>query len=190
MALSTLRSRRKAHGNAPEPSAGLPTRPASSSQQVELDYGSEETPNGAPSKPPAVVASAVVPKPPSAPEPMDVDEGQAREEGEISDTESTPPPKVAPQVPVRTAPARSQPIKSPSKDRSTKSPVISSPSIGTSTLNRVEAKTQSSSDVPINPAVQLRATPLDDDSMQVDEEYIRPGLLSASRVSRVSSRYS
>lgn len=79
-----------------------PTRSFAAPPSIELDYGQEEGTSSIASSPVIPPATAAPPVPSTA-EPMNVDEGAAREEGEISDSEmvnSTPQPKLEPQSPV------------------------------------------------------------------------------------------
>ncbi|RDX50329.1 hypothetical protein OH76DRAFT_1482464 [Lentinus brumalis] len=87
-ALRTLKlKRRKLTGDS---ESTLPPRPIAQEQSIQLDYGTEEPSGGASS-----IASSPALRPvtssASVPDPMDVDSG-AREEGEISDSEMSPPP--------------------------------------------------------------------------------------------------
>lgn len=94
-ALRTLKSkRRKLTANTEPPTL---SRPLVQQQSIQLDYGSEEPSGGVSS-----IASSPALQPVTSsvpvPEPMDVDAG-AREEGEISDSEMSPPPQsVKPQT--------------------------------------------------------------------------------------------
>ncbi|CAL1712719.1 unnamed protein product [Somion occarium] len=90
-ALLTLRSKRKKQNASSELSSSLPPRPVpAEATYFQLDYGQEEPPSGASS---TASSSAAIPAPaPVIPSdtPMDVDDSQAREEGEISDSEEPP----------------------------------------------------------------------------------------------------
>ncbi|EKM51972.1 uncharacterized protein PHACADRAFT_199476 [Phanerochaete carnosa HHB-10118-sp] len=187
-ALKTLKSKRRKGSDGTDSLAVLPSRPLfSGPPSIQLDYGSEDpyaksssvsavTPTV--SSPATAVQPPTLPPPPPAPGPMDVDE-DLREEGEISDSESMPPPK-SPQVPKRVPPTSSAPIKQP-KERPILSPLVPpSPSIST-----VSVKTESSSHVLYDPppsSIQsspnlTRYSPVADyDMYSIDEEHARPGL--------------
>ncbi|KAI1794896.1 hypothetical protein LXA43DRAFT_883078 [Ganoderma leucocontextum] len=100
-ALLTLKSkRRKLSSTADIPQIPRPFVPAAPS--IELDYGSEEPSGGPPSESPAPTVQSVQDAA-SEQEPMNVDDDQAREEGEISDSETAPPtpnskPQASPKV--------------------------------------------------------------------------------------------
>lgn len=180
VALSTLKSRRKVHSAGVELPASLPPRPVPVTSQVELDYGIEDSAASRSFKSPSASATASTTRPPLPSEPMDVDNGPAREEGEISDTESTPPksPLVkAPQTTLRDRPTHAG--KRSPKDRPVESPTMPPPS----SQNAVPIKTDPTP--PPVPEVRLgskaptqgQITPTShDESMLVDEEYVRPGL--------------
>ncbi|KAM5539515.1 hypothetical protein V8D89_006967 [Ganoderma adspersum] len=95
-ALLTLKSkRRKLTSSSDTPPIPRPFVPAPPS--IELDYGSEEPFVGQPSESPVPTVQSVRDVA-SEQEPMNVDDDQAREEGEISDSETAPPtPKDKPQ---------------------------------------------------------------------------------------------
>ncbi|RPD77480.1 hypothetical protein L226DRAFT_323500 [Lentinus tigrinus ALCF2SS1-7] len=104
-ALRTLKSKRRKLTGSSEPT--IPPRPVVQQQSIQLDYGPEE-PSGAASS--IASSPALQPVTSSVPvsEPMEIDAG-AREEGEISDSEmSPPPPSVKPQ-PEPTSPTSAQP---------------------------------------------------------------------------------
>ncbi|KAI0786878.1 hypothetical protein C8Q75DRAFT_249427 [Abortiporus biennis] len=79
-ALMTLKSKRRKANVPAEVPPGLPARPPPP-ESIQLDYGDEEPSPG------SATMSTSVEQPL---DPMDVDEPQVREEGEISDSESTP----------------------------------------------------------------------------------------------------
>ncbi|KAH9889999.1 hypothetical protein C8Q73DRAFT_652883 [Cubamyces lactineus] len=158
-ALMTLKAkRRKPATSQAEPI--LPHRAFAPVDTIELDYGQEEPIAAASiaSSPPAAPAKLPTP-PPTGADSMDVDHGQAREEGEISDSEMAPPtPKTKPEPmsPVLDrppAPALSKPSKSVSQ------PTLSAPDIAP----------QATSVLP-HERVASSAT------MLVDEYHVRPGL--------------
>ncbi|KAF7795162.1 hypothetical protein EIP86_006311 [Pleurotus ostreatoroseus] len=169
-ALLTLKSnRRKAHTGIELP-ASLPPRPMITETPFELDYGTEEPSTGTSSKPqsspaPAVTKLATL----ATSEPMDVDEGQGREEGEISDNESTMPPQAS----SRSVPPQAPPkARSPSKDRPSKSPIMPPPSL------KADLRPNSLPDTQIKPPAHLGhlSPSFDNTPMLIDEDHIRPGL--------------
>lgn len=169
-ALLTLKSnRRKVHPGIELP-ASLPPRPTTNEAPFELDYGMEESEAGASSQPQSSPTPVVTkPAPVAASESMDVDEGQGREEGEISDNESTK----SPQAPSRSVPPQLQPkARSPLKDRPSKSPVMPPP------LLKAELRPHSLTESQISPPVHLTHLSLsfDNISMLIDECHARPGL--------------
>ncbi|PIL22807.1 hypothetical protein GSI_15502 [Ganoderma sinense ZZ0214-1] len=88
-ALLTLKSkRRKLTSSSDTPHIPRPFDPPPAS--VELDYGSEEPSAGQPSESPAPTVQ-LVQDAASEQGPMNVDDDQSREEGEISDSETAPP---------------------------------------------------------------------------------------------------
>ncbi|GJE88385.1 hypothetical protein PsYK624_044680 [Phanerochaete sordida] len=182
-ALKTLKSKRRKGADGPDAPAALPPRPLSTgTPSIQLDYGSEDpyakappvsaaTPTAAP--PPAAAKPAPPAPPPPAPGPMDVDD-DLREEGEISDSESMPPPK-SPQV------SRQAPPPAPAKqakDRAMPPPIVPpSPT--------VSVKTETSSHLLYDPPASSinsspsipRYSPLNDyDTYAIDEDHVRPGL--------------
>ena len=161
-ALMTLKAkRRKPATSQAEPI--LPHRAFAPADTIELDYGQEEpiAASSIASSPP--VAPAKPPTPPSTSTgPMDVDHVQAREEGEISDSEMAPP----------TPKTKLEPM----------SPVLDKPPTPTS-LNRLEPVIQP---MTLAPDVAPEATSVlphesvapSSAAMLVDEYHVRPGLAS------------
>ncbi|KAI0662226.1 hypothetical protein C8Q70DRAFT_963776 [Cubamyces menziesii] len=159
-ALMTLKAkRRKPATSQAEPI--LPHRAFAPADTIELDYGQEEP----------IAASSIASSPPVAPAklptplststgPMDVDHVQAREEGEISDSEMAPP----------TPKTKLEPM----------SPVLDKPPTPTS-LNRLEPVIQP---MTLAPDVAPEATSVlphesvapSSAAMLVDEYHVRPGL--------------
>ncbi|KAI0916831.1 hypothetical protein AcW2_007118 [Taiwanofungus camphoratus] len=121
-ALLSRKPKRRKLGDT-EVSSGLPPRSLTSQSPIQLDYGQEE-PSGASSA--VLSAPALVPAPsaPANSEPQDTDEGQAREEGEISESETTPTTPVAP-LPKEVSPD----IKPQAKDKGKQSAQSKPPSI-------------------------------------------------------------
>lgn len=95
-ALLTLKSKRRKLTSTADP-PHIPRPFVIEPPSIELDYGSEEPSGDQPSESPAPTVQ-LAQDPTSAQEPMNVDDNQAREEGEISDSETAPPtPKTKPQ---------------------------------------------------------------------------------------------
>ncbi|KAH9851530.1 hypothetical protein C2E23DRAFT_732716 [Lenzites betulinus] len=102
-ALMTLKSkRRKAPVVKVEPAPA--TRSIAAPPSIELDYGQEDAMGSSSiASSPAVAPAKVAAHLTQEPEPMDIDDSPGREEGEISDSEVSPPPpqmKLEPQSPV------------------------------------------------------------------------------------------
>ena len=105
-ALLTLKSKRRKLTSTADPPL-IPRPFVAEHPSIELDYGSEEPSGGQPSESPAPTVKSIQ-DPASEHEPMNIDDDQAREEGEISDSETAlpipeskpqpPSPKVAEQV--------------------------------------------------------------------------------------------
>lgn len=160
-ALLTLKSKRKKHIGDSEKltTSHIPTRPRTPARStIQLDYGQEETP-----KPQHVVT-------------MDVDKNQAREEGEISDSEAAsklPAPKKSPK--------KVDPVTKP-RD------VLPPKPAAAKTENPVFVKAE-----PISPRLRapIPATPPRQErqmssgsggappALIVDEDHVRPGLASS-----------
>ncbi|KZT64922.1 hypothetical protein DAEQUDRAFT_569138 [Daedalea quercina L-15889] len=172
-ALQTLKARRRKLGSGSEP-AGLPSRPqtvhvTSAEPSIQLDYGQEE-PSGA-SSAASSVPTASPPTKLSTPEPKE-DEGQGREEGEISDSESLPAspvvqPKVISKAKLTAGPREisksSAPVKPP-PIRTTSAPGPSSAGDSASSA----ASEQSASELMPPPPLPL--------PYLLDANHVRPGL--------------
>ena len=175
-ALRTLK-RRKLNSNAnADLSSTLPPRPVlRAAPSIQLDYGQAE-PSSAPRATSSVVPTTSV----DTSTPMDVDDSQAREEGEISDTESTPPPPVKP--PATDLP-KSKPIalKPDLRNASPPPPVISFPAPrGPPVIVKTESIPLSISDLsPIRASVPPTHTSPSGLPFDPDSGYVRPGLSSA-----------
>ncbi|KAL6308413.1 hypothetical protein BKA93DRAFT_764728 [Sparassis latifolia] len=170
-ALLTLKSkRRKALSLLVEPMSSLPPRSPAVSSSIQLDYGQEEPLSGASSVASAPTAStASHSTPPPASDAMEVDEGQAREEGEISDSETAPPTPVP--RPARLAvpePPRPPPqelVKQPSL------PKAPPPLINTEPVVLLPLDSASSVASASEPQLPSPALPY-----AVDANHVRPGL--------------
>ncbi|PSR71919.1 hypothetical protein PHLCEN_2v12129 [Hermanssonia centrifuga] len=187
-ALLTLKSNRRKANTGNEVPVGLLPRPVSTAASIQLDYGTEEPSFGASSTASITTTSAAIPRPAPAPEPMEVDE--VREEGEISDSESTPGHKSPPQQPAnpRATPpnprSRHQPLppKLSLNESSAASPAIKLP-----TTAPIAVKTEpapATLDQSVGPtsatisAASHRSVSYPNEAMLVDEEHVRPGLSS------------
>ncbi|KAI0328887.1 hypothetical protein GY45DRAFT_941144 [Cubamyces sp. BRFM 1775] len=159
-ALMTLKAkRRKPATSHAEPV--LPHRAFAQADTIELDYGQEEPvpASSIASSPPAAPAKLPTPLP-AGTEPMDVDNGQAREEGEISDSEMAPPTpktKLEPMSPVLDKPPAPTPPK-PSAPVGQQIPSVPDVVPQTTSVLPHESVTPSSN------------------AMLVDEYHVRPGL--------------
>lgn len=186
-ALKTLKAKRRKGPDGTDGPSSLPTRlPSTSSPSIQLDYGSEDPYGKSPSvsiAAPTVSSPATVQQPPPPPPPalasMDVDEDQTREEGEISDSESMPPPKspeVSRQAP---PPAPSVSVKQSLKERPMPPPIVPpSPSVSNVSV-KTEASTHVLPDPPSSSPSLSRYSPVVDyDMYAVDEDHVRPGLAS------------
>lgn len=162
-ALLSRKPKRRKLGDT-EVSSGLPPRSLTSQSPIQLDYGQEE-PSGASSA--VLSAPALVPAPsaPANSEPQDTDEGQAREEGEISESETTPTTPVAP-LPKEVSPD----IKPQAKDKGKQSAQSKPPSIKMepTSVSCIPELTNGST-----PAVQQSHPHV------LDAAHIRPGLASS-----------
>ncbi|KAK0464439.1 uncharacterized protein EV420DRAFT_1516395 [Desarmillaria tabescens] len=88
-ALLTLKSKRRKAAGEQSSTAALPARPPPIADSFQLDYGQEDVPS----------STTRAPAPgPSKPHPVDMEDGQIREEGEISDSEE----QLATAAPART----------------------------------------------------------------------------------------
>ncbi|THG97297.1 hypothetical protein EW026_g4670 [Hermanssonia centrifuga] len=185
-ALLTLKSNRRKANTGNEVPVGLLPRPVSTAASIQLDYGTEEPSFGASSTASSTTTSAAIPRPAPAPEPMEVDE--VREEGEISDSESTPGHKSPPQQPAspRATPpnprSRHQPL--PPKLSLNESSAASS-AIKLPTTAPIAVKTEpapAALDQSVGPtsatisAASHRSVSYPNEAMLVDEEHVRPGL--------------
>lgn len=180
LALSTLKKRKVAAPKAADPLPKHPLRPITHDNSIQLNYGPEEPELGASSTaspgggPPRARLS-----PPPQTVPMDVDDEQAREEGEISDSESTPVTKVT-STPPKTVPAKPQPTVLNLPMKPTTSP-LAAPSLLPDT--DTDAPTASSSLSPsvslVSPIASSRQVALSIRETKVfDGSQIRPGLTS------------
>ncbi|KAH9936663.1 uncharacterized protein B0H18DRAFT_328875 [Fomitopsis serialis] len=168
-ALLTLKSRRRKLGSGSEP-AGIPPRPqavhvTSADSSIQLDYGQEE-PSGAFSTA-SSVPNLAPPAKPATPEPKE-DDSQGREEGEISDSESTPAsplpqPKVAQKAKPTPAPREVGKPPTPAKAL----PIKTTPASSTGSTSSA-VSTQSPS--------QLMPPPPPPLPYLLDETHVRPGL--------------
>ncbi|KAH9948824.1 hypothetical protein B0H21DRAFT_203465 [Amylocystis lapponica] len=86
-ALLTLKSKRRKLGTVSEAATPVASRSTAIPTSIQLDYGQEEPSAGAPSPASSAPVAPV-------PESNDGDDGQAREEGEISDSETTASPSL------------------------------------------------------------------------------------------------
>ena len=191
---AVLKSRRNKRRKAPDGTdipSSLPPRPISTASSIQLDYGTEDPPRATsvalssiPATSPvvAVVPPTAPPPPASKPEPMEVDNGEAREEGEISDSEDQPPPRssVIPRQAPPTIPAKQDP-----KDRPMPPPIVTPPSI-------LSVKTEPSPRVlPASSPAMVQAASgasrysptIDHEMYAVDEDHVRPGLASQYSIS-------
>jgi hypothetical protein len=186
LALLTLKRRKIAT----ETPASLPPRPIINDTSIQLNYGTEEPSHSVPPTDPPIAgsSSALRTTSPSASArktttPMDVDDGieQAREEGEISDSESAPAPKTA-SVPLsKTVPAKPKPstLNLPMKPP----PVAASPMTVASQLPKSEPAVHPLPDPPASalscptPSSAHRHTP-SEYSTDSDDCQVRPGLRS------------
>lgn len=180
-ALLTLKSNRRKATSGIELPPSLPPRPVTSTTSFELDYGTEEPAAGTSSKSSSVAPPAVAPRPPSAPppEPMDVDDGQAREEGEISDTESTPAPKSPPAPPTRAVQSKPQQppiVKQPLKDRPNHLSLVPPPPLPV----KLEPKSSLMPEARLSPITlsKDRLSPSTNGTILIDDTHVRPGLAS------------
>ncbi|KAI0338926.1 hypothetical protein BDW22DRAFT_660240 [Trametopsis cervina] len=182
LALSTLKKRKTTTATAADTPASLPSRPIPHDNSIHLDYGTEESSFGASTIASSSAGPSTTVKIPSPPQatPMDVDDDQTREEGEISDSESTPTPK-PPQTPPKTVPAKPQPTAPslPMKPRS-------SPLAKSAQLSHTDASTRPKSDISAPLRGQqtthlapssLPYTPPDHDMSIVEDTQVRPGLV-------------
>ncbi|TFY60168.1 hypothetical protein EVJ58_g5315 [Rhodofomes roseus] len=169
-ALLTLKSRRRKLGSGSEP-AGIPPRPqvvqvTSVEPSIQLDYGQEE-PSGGSST--ASVSSVAQSAKSATPEPEE-DDGQGREEGEISDSEPTPASPVAqPEV------AREAKIK-PAPRAVVKPPTPAKPIPNKTTTAPGPSPPRESNDVSGQSASDLMPPPPPPLPYVLDEKHVRPGL--------------
>ncbi|KZT18437.1 hypothetical protein NEOLEDRAFT_169350 [Neolentinus lepideus HHB14362 ss-1] len=95
-ALMTLKSKRRKPANSVEQTVSLSTRPAHVHPDIQLDYGDEASSAVNGSRTPIASTNEgpiTAPDQGRSTDAMDIEEGQIREEGEISDTETPPPPQ-------------------------------------------------------------------------------------------------
>lgn len=183
LALSTLKRRKIGAPNGTDAPASLPSRPVLNDTSIQLNYGPEEPSPGASStgSPVAGPSSAARSTPPLPPQnvAMDVDEDQAREEGEISDSESTPVPKLPP-TPPKNVPAKPQPLTLNLPMKPTSSPLAAS-----SQLPKTEVTPHPLPEPPAPPAVKpassaRQSTSSDHKMGGIDDSQVRPGVRSQS----------
>lgn len=158
-------------------------------QTMQLDYGQEEsaTPAMLPANSFATQnkVSSTSEDPPSDPTP-DTEDGQIREEGEISDTEEAPPPSTArPTSP----PPKFRRLETSSKDSFPSRPVPASPVMNSNVLPRpsirldspfAPSKTASESDnfQHLSPTFTHQFV-LETPTYRLDADHVRPGLTSS-----------
>ncbi|KIP02889.1 hypothetical protein PHLGIDRAFT_122053 [Phlebiopsis gigantea 11061_1 CR5-6] len=169
-ALKTMKAKRRKGPDGSDVPSTLPPRPTVNTPSIVLDYGSEDQPETStiiPAvNPTPTSAASTKPSPPPAPVPMEVDEDQTREEGEISDSESMPPPK-SPSISRQTPRSASRPTagRSSTMERPISSPPVP-PSISHSNTN-----------VKVEPLPQRIPEPSPAYEMYiVDDDHARPGL--------------
>ena len=168
-----------------EQAPALPQRPPVE-QTMQLDYGQEESSTS------ATPLFATQNKVPSASDDLptnstpDVEDGQIREEGEISDTEEAPPPPAArPTSP----PPKFRRLETSSKDNLTSRPVPASPVIGSNAPPRPSTRLDSPF-VPSKSASESESfqysSPtfshpfvLETPTYRLDADHVRPGLASS-----------
>ncbi|KAJ3881762.1 hypothetical protein F5051DRAFT_91177 [Lentinula edodes] len=91
-ALLTLKSSKRRKVNTDQAqSSTLPTRPAAVDNSVQLDYGQDDAETDIASSPPEKPSLNQQPPPSIKIPEVDMEDGQVREEGEISDSEEAPP---------------------------------------------------------------------------------------------------
>lgn len=199
-ALRTLKAKRRKGTESTDIPAMSP-RPPTSQSTIQLDYGTEEslatttstlTPITTPA--PALASAVSVPTTPTAPTaevsaptpvldhvPMDVDEDQTREEGEISDSESVPPSAPAPKSPpvLHQVPPSIQPSKpSPPRVGSSPKPSPSSrPSVSIKLEPTLIVEPSPSSSGPSGLSSGFPSS-VDSEMYYIDDEHVRPGLRS------------
>lgn len=171
-ALSTLKFKRKKHSSGQPPATGLPPRPPLvPASLVQLDYGNEDMAPLSPQLPPTRQLQ------PSAPV---IEDGQAREEGEISDSEDV---ELASQAP---SPRTSRAF---SKSRTMPADVPQKLAISTSSAIKLESPTHSLlappfEQLPTGSAQRNGQRRSVSDPPQlvylVDADHVRPGLQSTS----------
>jgi hypothetical protein len=178
-ALKTLKSKRRKAPDNSNLSTSLPPRPLAITPSIQLDYGTEEPPRTTTSTSSSTLVVDSAPAVPPQPEPMQVDEDQTREEGEISDSESAPPPKSPSVSRIVSSTSQSAPLKHVQKDRPMPPPIA--PPTASVTI-----KTESSPLISLSSSSGRQATPsgsryspaIDYEMYAVDENHIRPGLAS------------
>ncbi|OJA12098.1 hypothetical protein AZE42_03444 [Rhizopogon vesiculosus] len=161
----------------------LPQRPQVE-QTMQLDYGQEELPSSRPfanyfPTQNKVPSTSEEPPPDSTP---DIEDGQIREEGEISDTEeSAPPPPQRPTSP----PPKFRRLETSSKDNITSRPVPTSPVIDSNppprSSNRLDSpfvpsKTASESSFQHPSPSFSHPFILETSTYRLDADHVRPGL--------------
>ncbi|KAH7908051.1 hypothetical protein BJ138DRAFT_1069425 [Hygrophoropsis aurantiaca] len=165
------RKRRKVAADNPPPLRPVPE------PSMQLDYGQDDT------EPPSVSPTAAHPVGPrkpsistptsaSAPNP-EIEDGQIREEGEISDTEGTPPPQQRPATP----PKKSHQSNLSLQDVSKRTPTIAvSPTrIKTVTSPKPHLVTFASTNATSLPSA-LEPFILETSTYRLDAQHVRPGL--------------
>lgn len=179
LALLTRKRRKTTTTPATDVPASLPSRPVTDDNSIQLDYGTEEPSTGASS----TTSSRAAPHRPSPPRAsplsatMEVDDDQAREEGEISDSESSSVPQ-AQQSPLNAVPAKPHP---PALSLPVKPSL--SPTMSSNQPLKADATLHTPPDPPAplftQPPIPRQVTPASDHDMDVNDSYqVRPGLRS------------
>lgn len=169
------RKRRRVAADAPTLPPRLVPEPI-----LQLDYGFDD---------PATIQSDRKLSPvlqPTTSEPADhiedIEDGQIREEGEISDTETSPPPRRSPTPPprLRQRPFISQPQESARVENSL-------PSCPPPRIEAPIASPSEPSDTQSWQAASLEPFVLETSTYRLDANHVRPGLTSSSSVPHQSS---
>ncbi|KAI0693975.1 hypothetical protein BC835DRAFT_1351463 [Cytidiella melzeri] len=180
LALSTLKRRKITTPNSIDVSASIPTRPIINDNSIQLNYGTDEPSSGASfvdSSAAGTSSPARSPPPPIPPQTTAMEVDDDLEEGEISDSESTPAPKTTPAIPPKTVPAKPRPTALNLPMR----PPASSPLATSSQLPKTGTTVDSLPEPPASASVQSTAsvqrfTPSDYKMDLADDFEIRPGL--------------
>lgn len=184
VALKTLKAKRRKGPDGLDLPTSLPPRPTVNTPSIQLDYGSEDQPGTSAAAPtagsPPVPVASVKSSTPPAPGPMDVDEDQTREEGEISDSESMPPPK-SPQVSRQNTrhSGHPAPARTTSKDKQMPPPIKPLSVLPNVTVKLEPSPLQLPDPPPSASQSSSRYPPaIDYEMYAIDEEHARPGLTS------------